>query len=195
MLGIPLVAPDGKRAFGGHTFRVSGARHLSYRGLETRIIMLLARWESEIILRYVKDAPLARLADLYCANGAASSANIDSHKAGVLPFSSVQLDMAEEHAREAKLAVDKLAARVEELEAREVRCARDDLPTFIVSDYGRGCIHKVITDYLVVPHAHWRTYCGWAYGDSHFKREKSVNHLPAERRCKVCISKLGYETT
>ena len=27
MLGIPLTAPDGERAFGGHTFRVSGARH------------------------------------------------------------------------------------------------------------------------------------------------------------------------
>jgi len=52
-LGFCLFAPDGKRAFGGHTFRVSGARHLAYRGLETMIIMLLARWESEVILRYI----------------------------------------------------------------------------------------------------------------------------------------------
>jgi len=53
-LGSFLFAPDGKRAFGGHTFRVSGARHLAYRGLETRIITLLARWESEVILRYIE---------------------------------------------------------------------------------------------------------------------------------------------
>jgi len=54
LLGLLLFAPDGKRAFGGHTFRVSGARHFAYRGLEMRIIMLLEKWESEGILRYIK---------------------------------------------------------------------------------------------------------------------------------------------
>jgi len=54
LLGLLLFAPNGKRAFGGHTFRVSGARHFAYRGLEMRIIMLLAKWESEGILRYIK---------------------------------------------------------------------------------------------------------------------------------------------
>jgi len=50
-LGSFSFAPDGKRAVGGHTFRVSGARHLVYRGLEMWIIMLLARWVSKVILR------------------------------------------------------------------------------------------------------------------------------------------------
>jgi len=45
LLGFFVFAPDGKRAIGRHMVRVLGARHLAYRGLVTRIIMLLARWE------------------------------------------------------------------------------------------------------------------------------------------------------
>jgi len=65
-LGLYIISPDGRRAFGGHALRISGSRFLSRKGLETRVIMLLALWESEIILHYIKEAPLAKLANCTC---------------------------------------------------------------------------------------------------------------------------------
>jgi len=64
-LNLPLTADDGRKAFGAHAYRVSGARHFAYRGLELRIIALLARWQSDIMLHYVQEAPLTTLTGLY----------------------------------------------------------------------------------------------------------------------------------
>ena len=60
-LGLPLIGPDGRRAFGGHVCRVSGAIHLADVGVEIRTIVLLARRESEVVMCYVRDAPLGNL--------------------------------------------------------------------------------------------------------------------------------------
>ena len=35
-LGLPLIGPDGRRSFGGHVCRVSGAVHLADVGVEIR---------------------------------------------------------------------------------------------------------------------------------------------------------------
>ena len=56
-LGLPLVAEDGRGAFTGHVFRISGSRHLARYGVDHNIIMLLARWASAVILQYLKDVP------------------------------------------------------------------------------------------------------------------------------------------
>ena len=45
--------------------RVSGAIHLADVGVEIRAIMLLARWGSEVVMRYVRDAPLRNLTGKY----------------------------------------------------------------------------------------------------------------------------------
>ena len=42
----------------GHMPRVSGARRMARAGVELFQIQLFARWESSVILRYVKEAPL-----------------------------------------------------------------------------------------------------------------------------------------
>ena len=55
-LGYPLVAPNGRPAFGGHVFRISGARHLAAAGVEISVIMLLVRWGSNIVMHHIKDA-------------------------------------------------------------------------------------------------------------------------------------------
>lgn len=44
----------------GHAPRVSGARRMARAGIELWQIQLFARWESAVILRYVREAPLAR---------------------------------------------------------------------------------------------------------------------------------------
>eukprot|EP00971_Amphidinium_carterae_P180468 3579498-Amphidinium_carterae.1 len=45
----------------GHTFRVTGAQYLTAIGVEVSVVMLLARWKSEAVLRYVREAPLTSL--------------------------------------------------------------------------------------------------------------------------------------
>ena len=63
--GEPLLNEDGCRRFGGHTPRVTGARHYATHGVEISKIRLIARHSGETIMRYVLDAPLQSIrADL-----------------------------------------------------------------------------------------------------------------------------------
>ncbi len=61
LLGEPLTDQLGRNRYGGHTLRVSGARRLARLAIPTASIMLLARWASLTILRYIQDAPLKGL--------------------------------------------------------------------------------------------------------------------------------------
>ena len=63
--GQPIVTPDGDRRLGGHSFRVEGAQFLASLGIEVLVIMCLARWQSQVVLRYIREAPLAALTDTY----------------------------------------------------------------------------------------------------------------------------------
>ena len=65
LLGEPLVDVQGIRRFGGHTLRVTGARTLAGMGIDLMLIQLMARWSSDVVLRYVAEAPLAKLSDTY----------------------------------------------------------------------------------------------------------------------------------
>ena len=62
---LPVTMVDGRPCFGGHVWRISGARHLARLGVPYHIIKLLARWQSDIIDRYLKDVPLERLTAAY----------------------------------------------------------------------------------------------------------------------------------
>ena len=62
--GASLLDDLGRRAFGGHSARVSGARYLASIGLELFKLMVLARWAGPTILRYVNESPLAHSAGL-----------------------------------------------------------------------------------------------------------------------------------
>ena len=151
LLGLFLFAPDGKRAVGRHPFRVSGARHLAYCGLVTRIIMLLARSVSKVILRYIKDTPLTRLADLYGADESASSSSMQQLLVRVISFNEKQIKAAEEMACEAQASVDGLVARVEALEKKQLNRGEPKLLTFVGSRGDDGCACKVVPDYLTEP--------------------------------------------
>ena len=52
----PVQNADGSRRFGGHSMRVSGAQWLARLGVPVPLIRSLARWESDTVLRYIKDA-------------------------------------------------------------------------------------------------------------------------------------------
>ena len=59
--GEPTVGANGSRLLGGHSFRVTGAQKLAAAGVEIIKIMVLARWSSEVVLRYVKDLSLIHI--------------------------------------------------------------------------------------------------------------------------------------
>jgi len=65
MPGEDRVGQQGRNRFGGHSILVTGARRLARLAIPTATIMLLARWTSLVILRYIREAPLKTLAREY----------------------------------------------------------------------------------------------------------------------------------
>jgi len=64
-MGLPLVGPDGRKCYGGHVWRISGSRYMGARGVDIRIIKPLARWQSEIVMCYLQEAPLKVITDTF----------------------------------------------------------------------------------------------------------------------------------
>ena len=54
LLDVPLFDAAGLRRFGGHVWRISGARHLAKLGIALLAIMALARWASATALRQLR---------------------------------------------------------------------------------------------------------------------------------------------
>ena len=65
LCGEALFGEDRGRRFGGHSWRVSGARHLAQTGVHLLAIMALARWATATVLWYIGDAPISCLTDEY----------------------------------------------------------------------------------------------------------------------------------
>ena len=63
ILGQPLVANDGIRRYGKHSWRATGAVYLTSLRMELHRIQLLARWSSPVIMHYARLAPLANVAE------------------------------------------------------------------------------------------------------------------------------------
>ena len=60
-MGLPLLDQQGARIYGGHSLRVGGAQWLGRLGVPVPLVQSLARWESNIVLRYLKDTHLEAL--------------------------------------------------------------------------------------------------------------------------------------
>ena len=65
MCSQTIVDALGRRKFGEHVPRISGSRHLARIDIPTSIIMLVARWGSQVVLKYIAEAPLTALTKLY----------------------------------------------------------------------------------------------------------------------------------
>ena len=58
------AAEANNHQYTGHSFRVSGAQFLAAIGVDLTLIQLMARWESSVIARYVRESPLVTLTRL-----------------------------------------------------------------------------------------------------------------------------------
>ena len=65
LTGVALTGSGGVRRFGGHGLRVTRARLLAGMGIGIGLIQLMARWLSEVVLRYVAEAPLQGMSGTY----------------------------------------------------------------------------------------------------------------------------------
>ena len=63
--GCPDIDAQGRNIIGEHDWRISGSRHLAELGVPQPMIVLMARWGSNVVMRYIADAPLRRLTTEY----------------------------------------------------------------------------------------------------------------------------------
>ena len=211
MTGQPTRQADGRNAYGGHVFRISGCRHLYRCGVGIEILKLLARWESSVVLRYVKDVPLERLHSTYIegskalanrssSSGSSMNCTVDtpaghSWQGTAADKQRVSLAALEDFASGQLLAIRQHAAdecRKLEVIAESFHSSRDALDhnlsclAYIVNDNGRGAVHINASDVASHP-ATWKTACGWFYGKSAFSRSQDASSFPRERLCHRCF--------
>ena len=90
--GQDLFSPEGHRRFGGHSLRVLGAQHLARMGVDVLLIQLMARWSSDVVLRYIAEAPLATMGSVVrsrCSSSALTS-SVDDLRRQVAELSEVR---------------------------------------------------------------------------------------------------------
>ena len=198
-LHLPLKATDGRNAFGGHVFRVSGARHLAAVGIDPRVIMIHARWQSNVVLRYVQEAPLVGLTDAYRRLAAPTSSTSSSSSswpgAAQAPQSGERIRVAEATAEQARKMADENAETTADMETemKVMKTALEDLrgqllPRYVISRYGGT--HIVGNNWCHLPASAWKAACGWVYGGSSFHRSP-VPGTAAEQHCPRCFRAVG----
>ena len=150
--------------FHGHCLRVSGAQMMSRFGVPVSAIMLIGRWGSQAILRYVQEAALE-----------------DFDIAGADHVSLVKRQRSQRES-DADRSNDGLAARLERL-ANAVE-ALQKRPSLVIIRKARvrDCNEAAALPML------WKTKCGLPYGGSAFLRADEPGETP---RCKRCFPPEG----
>ena len=185
-LGIALLAVDGRAAFGGHVCRISGSRYLAYNGLEVRIIMILARWDTNVILHYLKEAPLKCLTDTFLGRrvGAAAASSL-AHKPKQ-QFDKKVLQQAADRADAAEKEIQQLKIRIAGLESGLEDLGKEVHPPLIIAARS-SVFHYVGGMSCNQPPEYWVSRCGWYYAKAKFTRAKCIPAgTPKERICDHC---------
>jgi len=166
--GLPLTDEMGRSAYSEHVFRVSGSRMLARAGIPTDIIMLMARWSSEIIRRYVGEVPLATLTERFInrASGTDVLTAVATSPTGSSPASRASATSCISATAGTDSGVRGMSSsdsRLRELETHLQLLTSEIHPPYVQN--GRS---KVVHDCgpfnrLASPHL-WRTPCGWPFG-------------------------------
>ena len=158
--GLEVTSDTGAKLYGGHSFRVTGAQRLASLGVEISKIMVLARWSSDAVLRYVREAPLDRLP----AEVAALEEQRDllkvvgSMQEGLRDLSSrLQSHTADADGREQALKRE-LASTLGRLQAKFAPSVQNH----IIARCGRRRykVHVAGAGGVELPPSLWRTKCG-----------------------------------
>ena len=181
-LGIPVCLANGARAFTGHSARATGAQYLAARGVELWRIQIFGRWDSDVILRYVREAPLSQLSELAIEAG---------HKDS-LARARRELEALLRKARPSLAIPD--ADWCDELIGTEAppppSVPHDSSERLILNLSPGGKIHRCRTDLSVPSNAlhprHWKAYCSWPFARDHTLFRWVSNDCEG-RRCQRCF--------
>lgn len=180
-IGEPLWTAAGQRRFGTHSWRATGAMYLSSLQLDLFKIQLLARWQSPIILHYVRLTPLSGVT--------AAVATLQTKRS--LDEVSGDLTRTDGEVRDLRKTLgDFSASHLAEESALRLRVASLEAlvdPRFIISYHPvRGHrYHMNVLEDAAQPDS-WRTHCGWPYHAETFGRAL----LPPDeikQKCKRCF--------
>ena len=154
LIGEALTGSGGVRRFGGHSLRATDARLMAGTGISI-VLIQLARWSSEAVLRYVAEALLQVMSDAY-RNGLSISALGTSAEE-----TSRQLEVVKSETVQDKRLIHYLQQEVATLKAIENVKVMD--LGYIVNTES-GVVHRSVVWAKDVVPIHWRTDCGWAFG-------------------------------
>ena len=188
-LGYPLVGPNGRPAFGGHVFRVSGTWHLAAAGLEINVIMLLARWGSNVVMHYIPGPPLKNLTKAYLGAQHGSVAQEESliTRCVVSAFDPAELLAIKEVARDAEQEAASVRQLIADLSAQVQQMRAHADMVHLINDGGNGALHKVGSPFQGAHPSSWITKCGWRYGGADIKRVPTIPlGFHFERVCAKC---------
>ena len=159
--------------FHGHCLRVSGAQYLTQLKFSPQLVMLMGRWGSQAIQRYIQDSPLAAMLEDEVTDPIPPVPNQDAHggteKSQVLKkLRTAQADTNDK--------LSSLGTRVEELAAEVAHI--NYTPKYIAGKKTHLPDHR---EKVLTPRS-WTARCGWAYGMSRFRRTDDIGD-----RCRKCF--------
>ena len=164
----PVLTDAGDPLMGGHSFRVAGARWLAALGIEIAIIMLLARWESAIVLRYIHEAPLRHLTEAYKA--AQAKATVPEMIQRLVD----DVGLLTEGVMTQGNPIEDVKAEIDEIRARNNNVM--DMPEF-VRNMRTKMYHRTANASYTVVQTEWRTGCSWRFA---FSPHKFMTEIPED---------------
>ena len=176
--GVATTDSEGRPRYGGHSLRSGGADMLAKLGLETSKIELLARWNSPMLLHYIRLAPVKSLTEDYIGSKRAKvSAGSNSDANGQRGLQCVLERLAERLAK-SETALEDWAAKVEELVARgdpfQHVCNLESGSWHTTRTHSAGC-------------GGW-TDCGWGYRTDQIHTSTELpNEVAANLICGKCL--------
>ena len=194
LLGEPLTDEQGQRRFGGHSLRVTGARHLAAIGLDISLIQLMARWSSDVVFRYVADAPLQQISRAYLQGQAdtqlsdrviAMQTAIDELRAEMRTVEGatcLPIEDCADQAGGAQLDGDGSASVGD---SATPKAASDDL----VQNSESHVVHYALLWSKNLDPAAWRTRCGWRFAGGAVGFDPSASSGTTVW-CKACLKAL-----
>ena len=163
----------GRPLYGGHSLRTGGAVALAGLGVDSAKIQCLARWESPMLLRYAKLAPLRTLTDEYRQRALDEDRRNDTN---LLATKVADLQKT----------VDCLLARLSEIDVvSKTAGPRVGLTDEIyIQNKSSGCWHRSSVHNTNALSG--QTVCGWVYS---VRNSSSVRRLPDNLRGHIFCSK------
>ena len=181
--GEPTVGTNGSRLLGGHSFRVTGAQRLAAAGVEIIKIMVLARWSSEVVLRYVKDSPLIGLSDqVKTLEDKKDLARLLSKAADDAELLGAKISDVEAKLKELAVAQTAWTRRCEK------SLSSDGNPPFVTNGRTKLLkLHKVSVDGMEHPPYLWRAKCGFRFAFCGFTRHNTLKDFDEKTWCGTCF--------